>query len=121
MAVRDDWQGRGIGSALMSAAIDRADNWMNVLRIELTVQGMFTLKREMRGSAMRMDTRRKRRRMAFPFGVVSDKVDAALRTHPEGSRKRGRIAALPLADLAHQAALAAPCTASRVSCFALPF
>lgn len=37
MAVRDDWQGRGIGSALMSAAIDRADNWMNVLRIELTV------------------------------------------------------------------------------------
>ena len=37
MAVRDDWQGRGIGTALMSAAIDRADNWMNVLRIELTV------------------------------------------------------------------------------------
>ena len=37
MAVRDDWQGRGVGSALMGAAIDRADNWMNVLRIELTV------------------------------------------------------------------------------------
>lgn len=37
MAVRDDWQGRGIGSALMAAAIDRADNWMNVLRLELTV------------------------------------------------------------------------------------
>ncbi|MGI9024753.1 MAG: GNAT family N-acetyltransferase [Burkholderiaceae bacterium] len=37
MAVRDDWQGRGIGTALMTAAIDRADNWMNVLRIELTV------------------------------------------------------------------------------------
>ena len=37
MAVRDDWQGRGIGTALMSAAINRADNWMNVLRIELTV------------------------------------------------------------------------------------
>lgn len=37
MAVRDDWQGQGIGSALMSALIDRADNWMNVLRLELTV------------------------------------------------------------------------------------
>ena len=37
MAVRDDWQGRGIGTALMSAALDRADNWMNVLRIEITV------------------------------------------------------------------------------------
>ncbi len=37
MAVRDDWQGRGIGAALIGALIDRADNWMNVLRIELTV------------------------------------------------------------------------------------
>ena len=37
IAVRDDWQGRGIGHALMAALIDRADNWMNVLRIELTV------------------------------------------------------------------------------------
>lgn len=37
MAVRDDWQGRGVGSALIRALIDRADNWMNVLRIELTV------------------------------------------------------------------------------------
>ena len=37
IAVRDDWQGRGIGTALMAALIDRADHWMNVLRIELTV------------------------------------------------------------------------------------
>ena len=37
MAVRDDWQGRGVGAALMAAAIDRTDNWMHVLRIELTV------------------------------------------------------------------------------------
>ena len=37
IAVRDDWQGRGIGTALIAALIDRADNWMNVLRIELTV------------------------------------------------------------------------------------
>jgi putative acetyltransferase len=27
MAVRDDWQGRGIGTALMEAALDLADNW----------------------------------------------------------------------------------------------
>ena len=37
MAVEDAWQGRGIGSALMGAVLDRADNWMNVQRIELTV------------------------------------------------------------------------------------
>jgi L-phenylalanine/L-methionine N-acetyltransferase len=37
MSVRDDWQGRGIGDALMRTALDRADNWMPVLRIELTV------------------------------------------------------------------------------------
>ncbi len=37
MAVRDDWQGKGIGRALMVAAIDLADNWLNLLRLELTV------------------------------------------------------------------------------------
>ena len=29
MAVRDDWQGKGAGSALMRAAIDLADKWLN--------------------------------------------------------------------------------------------
>lgn len=37
MAVRDDWQGKGAGSALMQAAIDLADNWLNLTRIELEV------------------------------------------------------------------------------------
>ena len=37
MAVRDDWQGKGIGAALMEAAIDMADNWLNLLRLELDV------------------------------------------------------------------------------------
>ncbi len=37
MSVRDDWQGRGLGAALLAALVDRADNWMNVLRLELTV------------------------------------------------------------------------------------
>lgn len=37
MAVRDDWQGRGVGTALMAAAIDLADNWLNLGRIELDV------------------------------------------------------------------------------------
>jgi putative acetyltransferase len=35
--VRDDWQGRGVGSALMTAIVDIADNWLNYRRIELTV------------------------------------------------------------------------------------
>jgi len=37
MAVRDDWQGKGVGSALMAAAMDLADNWLNLSRIELEV------------------------------------------------------------------------------------
>ena len=37
MAVRDDWQGRGVGTALMEAALDLADNWLNLTRIELRV------------------------------------------------------------------------------------
>jgi putative acetyltransferase len=37
MAVHDDWHGRGVGSALLHAAIDLADNWLNLTRLELTV------------------------------------------------------------------------------------
>lgn len=37
MAVRVDWQGRGIGSALLQAAVDLSDNWLNLLRLELEV------------------------------------------------------------------------------------
>ena len=37
MAVRDDWQGRGVGTALMQAAVDLADKWLNLSRLELTV------------------------------------------------------------------------------------
>jgi len=37
MAVRNDWQGRGIGTALMEAAMDLADNWLNLTRLELRV------------------------------------------------------------------------------------
>jgi len=37
MSVRDDWHGRGVGTALLAAAIDLADNWLNYRRLELTV------------------------------------------------------------------------------------
>jgi len=37
MAVRDDWQGKGVGSALMRAAVDLADKWLNLSRLELDV------------------------------------------------------------------------------------
>jgi putative acetyltransferase len=37
MMVRDDWQGKGVGKALMRAVIDLADKWLNLARIELTV------------------------------------------------------------------------------------
>ena len=37
MMVRDDWQGKGVGTALLRALIDLADNWVNVSRLELEV------------------------------------------------------------------------------------
>lgn len=37
MAVRDDWQGKGVGSTLMQAAIDLAENWLQITRLELEV------------------------------------------------------------------------------------
>jgi putative acetyltransferase len=37
MAVHDDFQGRGVGSALMAAMLDLADNWLGLRRIEMEV------------------------------------------------------------------------------------
>jgi len=37
MAVRDDWQGKGAGTALMQAAVDLADKCLNLERLELDV------------------------------------------------------------------------------------
>lgn len=37
VAVAEDWQGCGVGSALMRAAIDLADNWLNLVRLDLLV------------------------------------------------------------------------------------
>ncbi|VVN75874.1 GNAT family N-acetyltransferase [Pseudomonas fluorescens] len=37
MAVAVAWQGKGVGSTLLAAALEVADNWMNLQRLELTV------------------------------------------------------------------------------------
>ncbi|HKH12138.1 MAG TPA: GNAT family N-acetyltransferase, partial [Rubrobacter sp.] len=37
VAVRDDWQGRGVGTALMGAAMELADDWLGLTRVELVV------------------------------------------------------------------------------------
>ncbi len=37
MGVHDDFQGRGVGTALMEAIVDLAFNWLGLRRIELTV------------------------------------------------------------------------------------
>jgi len=37
MAVHDGWIGKGIGTRLLSALVDRAENWLGLTRIELTV------------------------------------------------------------------------------------
>jgi len=37
IGVHDDWQGKGIGRALLQACIEMADNWLNITRLELEV------------------------------------------------------------------------------------
>lgn len=37
MAVRDDWQGKGVGTALVRAGVELADRWMGLTRLELHV------------------------------------------------------------------------------------
>ncbi len=37
MSVHDDFHNRGVGSALMAAMVDLADNWLGLRRIELEV------------------------------------------------------------------------------------
>lgn len=37
ISVHDDFHGRGIGTALMAALVDTADNWLDLKRLELTV------------------------------------------------------------------------------------
>jgi putative acetyltransferase len=37
MAVRDDFQGKGVGTTLMQGAVDLADHWLNILRLEIEV------------------------------------------------------------------------------------
>ena len=37
MSVHDEWQGKGVGTALMGAGLNLADNWLNLTRLELEV------------------------------------------------------------------------------------
>ena len=37
MAVHDEWQSKGVGSALVMAIVELADKWLNLSRLELTV------------------------------------------------------------------------------------
>ncbi len=37
MAVHAQWQGKGIGTALMEAVINLTEQWLNISRLELTV------------------------------------------------------------------------------------
>jgi putative acetyltransferase len=37
IAVRDDWQGTGVGTALLEVCVDLAENWLNLTRLDLRV------------------------------------------------------------------------------------
>ena len=80
MAVARNAQGQGVGSALMAALIDWADNWAHLLRLELTVftdnAGAIALYRkfgfELEGT---------HRAFGLRSGVLAD-VHAMARLHP---------------------------------------
>lgn len=86
MAVAHHAQGQGVGSALMAALIDWADNWAQLLRLELTV---FT------DNAMAIALYRKfgfelegtHRGYGLRNGVYAD-VHAMARLHPSPPRLR---------------------------------
>ena len=37
ISVHEEWQGKGVGGALMRAILELADNWLNLTRLELEV------------------------------------------------------------------------------------
>jgi len=37
ISVHGEWQGKGVGAALLQAGVDLADNWLNLTRLELEV------------------------------------------------------------------------------------
>lgn len=37
MGVHDEWQGKGVGTALLRACVELADKWLNLTRLELEV------------------------------------------------------------------------------------
>ncbi len=37
MGVHDGWVGRGVGTAILAAQLDAADNWLGIRRLQLTV------------------------------------------------------------------------------------
>jgi len=37
ICVHEEWQGKGVGAALMRAILDLSDNWLNLTRLELEV------------------------------------------------------------------------------------
>src|SRR5581483_8277532 len=37
IAIHEQWQAKGVGTALMQAGLDLADNWLNLVRLQLEV------------------------------------------------------------------------------------
>lgn len=82
MGVVLDWQGKGVGSRLMKAVLEVADDWMNLRRIELTVyadneaaQGLYR--------KFGFETEGRLRDYAVRDGVFADALSMArLRAYP---------------------------------------
>jgi L-phenylalanine/L-methionine N-acetyltransferase len=84
MAVALPWQGRGVGTALMAALCDYADNWLGVLRIEL---GVYADNQRAQALYRKFGFELEGRQRAFAMrdGVLVDSLMMA-RLHPNPPR-----------------------------------
>lgn len=88
IAVALPWQGRGVGSALLAALCDYADQWLGVLRIELTVFADNTPAQALYGRHG-FEPEGRLRAYALRDGVYEDVLMMA-RLHPRPPVPRGQ-------------------------------
>ena len=90
MSVRDDRQGRGVGTALLTAAIDLADNWLNYQRLEL--YRVHRQRRRARVCTASSDSRSKERaeRSRSATGSMSTRIRWRGWRSPRAEIERGR-------------------------------
>jgi putative acetyltransferase len=104
MAVRDDWRGKGVGTKLLEAALDLADNWLGLMRLDLRVfadndAAIALPEVRIRGRGHPQTVRPKRRRVRRrPRHGSPQAAPRLLRNRPPAPTRRRRTVAVPLTE-----------------------